>query len=150
MAKLSMRSVFRSCYHFARAVQHFRILRLLDRSHISKQPGSMHPYAFYSNQSCLTPSTPFRRHWPPFLSLTLAPHDHPDFAQSQGSFLYPSHPSHTSMLQPIPNLHSHTLTQFSSSLPTDIRPPPNPHSSFPSTPHPNPCYIPAPKKKTSP
>ncbi len=73
MAKLSMRSVFRSCYHFARAVQYFRILRLLDRSHISKQPGSMHPYAFYSNQSCLTPSTPFRRHWPPFSLLPLHP-----------------------------------------------------------------------------
>jgi len=66
MAKLSMRSVFRSCYHFARAVQYFRILLLLDRYHIRKQPGLMPPYAFYSNQSCLTPSTPFRRHWPPF------------------------------------------------------------------------------------
>ena len=84
------------------------------------------------------------------LSLTLASHDHPDFVQSQGSFLYPSHPSHTLMLQPIPNLHSHSLTRYPSPLPTDIRPPPNPHSSFPSTPHPNPCYIPAPKKKTQP
>jgi len=51
------------------------------------------------------------------------------------------------MLQPIPNLHSHSLTQYPSPLPTDIRILPNPHSSFPSTPHPNPCYIPAPKKK---